>query len=366
MNKVFAVVKSKLTDFKNQLTPKVWPDKSIVCYAGSTPGEWTPDSLKTGIGGSEGDVIYLGREWVKLGYKVTVYNNCGAKEGIYDGVEYLNYQRFNKYDTFDTLIIWRYPWRLASQTKAKRIWLDLHEVLQAEQVTKDKLKKFDKVFVCSQYHRSLVPDIADEKIVVITNGFDSSYWQWSNQKKDPYKLIYASNYVRGLEQMLTYGWPIIKREIPEAHLEIYYGWKGKDETKLERQLWKQKMIELISQPGVTEHGRIGREELVKEKSTSAIHYYACTFQEIDCNSIRESAVVGCVPVTTNYAVFDEKSYCVKISGNPYTKKVQEDIAYKIVELLNNLEELEKIRQQFKELVKTETWENIAKLWISNL
>lgn len=37
---------------------------------------------------------------MKLDYKVTVYSHCGTEEGIYDGVEYRNYNRFNRYDTF--------------------------------------------------------------------------------------------------------------------------------------------------------------------------------------------------------------------------------------------------------------------------
>lgn len=350
--------------FKDKLTAKVWPERSIVWYTRKTDKPWTPDSLKTGIGGSEGDVIYLAREWVKLGYKVTVYNNCGDREGIYDEVEYLNTEKFNPYDTFDTLIVWRYPWTISFPIKARRVWLDLHEVLTPEQVTRKKLEKFHKVFIRSDYQRSLIPEIEDEKIVIIPNGFDSSYCQWENVKKEPYQLIYASNYARGLEKMLRYGWPIVKREIPEAELHIYYGWSGLNENKSEeKKNWKHKIMELMNQPGVKEHGRVGREELVQKKATCSIHYYACTFQEIDCNSVRESAVVGCVPVTTNYAVFSEKQYCVTIPGNPHDRQTQEDIAYQIVELLRNPEKLEKIRQKFKGLVKNETWENIAKEWL---
>ncbi|MDJ1169428.1 glycosyltransferase family 1 protein [Roseofilum sp. BLCC_M154] len=357
-------IMSKIKLTGQYLRPKVWPNKSIVYYTGATQRVWTPETLKVGLGGSETAIIQLTKVWVKLGYTVTVYNNCGTEAGIYDGVEYRHYSEFNQYDEFDILIIWRYPWRLYARTKAKRIWLDLHEVMQPDQVTKSKLKNFDCVFVKSAYHRSLLPEIEETTIAIIPNGVDPSYFEYSKCYKDPYKLVYASNYIRGLERMLQYGWPIIKKEIPEAHLHIYYGWSGNDFSKPEVQAWKEKMIALMNQSGVTDHGRIGVEKLIQEKSTASIHYYGCTFQEIDCISVRESAAVGCVPVTTDYVALSEKNYCMKAPGNPYKQTTQEAVAMKIIELLNNQDRLEEIRQEFQQLAQEETWENSAKLWLN--
>lgn len=358
-------LQSKWRDLKSRFSSRRWPDRSIVYYTGPTSYIWTPESLKTGLGGSEIAIIHLTKAWAKLGYQVTVYNNCGTRSGIYDGVEYLPHSQFNKYDSFDTLIIWRYPWRLYSGTKAKRIWLDLHEVLRPEQVTKGKLEKYDKIFVKSAYHRSLLPEVGEEQVAIASNGVDAAYFQYSQAAKDPYKLIYASNYIRGLERMLTYGWPIINKEIPQAHLHIYYGWPRTENNKPENKSWTEKMMKLMNQPGVTEHGRIGVQALIQEKSTAAIHYYGCTFQEIDCISVRESASVGCVPVTTDHAALSEKSYCIKVAGNPYNSETQEGVAYKIVELLKDPSILAEISQQFQELAQQETWEKTAKLWLSN-
>lgn len=353
---------------------KVWPNKSIVFYAGTSPYppyDWSPLGLKTGLGGSEIAVINLAREWTKLGYKVTVFNRCPAdQEGIYDGVEYLHYSKFNRYDTFDILIIWRFPWILYPKAKANQIWLELQEMLLADQVTKNKLVKYHKIFVKSQYHRNMMPEVDNSKICIIPNGVEKSYTQWSQNPKDPYKLIYASNYIRGLERMLTFGWPIIKREVPEAHLHIYYGWPAlksqnqDDENTVGTRAWRQKMQTLMAQPGITEHGRIGVEELVQEKSTATIHYYGCTFQETDCVSVRESALVGCVPVTTSYGALGEKKYCVRVPGNPYQQSTQEAVAHQIVELLKQPETLRNLRQDFQALAQAETWDNIAKAWLA--
>ncbi len=375
MNQLKSKITRKFRNLGNQFNSKIWPDKSIVFYAGTTPYphyDWSPLDLKTGLGGSELAVINLAREWVKLGYQVTVYNSCSQAEGIYEGVTYLHHSKFNQYDTFDTLIIWRYPWILYPKTKANRIWLELQEMLLPEQVTEDKLAKFDKIFVRSQYHQTILPKIEDARICLLPNGVESNYAAWRDNPKAPYKLIYASSYNRGLERMLTYGWPIIKREIPQATLYIYYGFPAikhptsDDENIIGTPAWVRKMKKSMEQPGIIECGRIGVDELVREKSTSTIHYYACTFQETDCISVRESALVGCVPVTTDYAALAEKDYCIKVPGNPYQQETQELVAGKIVEFLKKPEQLQNLRRQFQEIAKHETWENIASAWLANI
>lgn len=348
-----------------KLTAKQWPEKAIVFYTGKHREGLTPQSLKEGASGSHTAVIYLAKEWVKLGRQVTVYSSCGDREGIYDGVEYVNYYKFNWQDSFDTLIIWKTPALLQYPVKASQIWFDWHDVVYPPKVyTKERLEKFDKIFAKSKYQRNLLPEWPDSKFAIATNGVDKGISELFDRPKQPYKLIYASRYYRGLELMLTYGWPIIKEEIPEAELHIYYGFTKRDETP-KRAAWKQQMISLMKQPGVFEHGRIAQDQLIREKSTASIHYYGSTYPEVDCISVRESAMVGCVPVTTELAALGEKPYCVKVPGEPESRETQEAVAKKVVELLQNPQELERIRQEFSVSVKAETWENIAPIWMQN-
>ncbi len=347
-----------------KMTAKRWPANSIVYYVGKHKDGLTPLSLKEGTSGAHAAVIYLCKEWAKLGYDVTVYSTCGDREGVYDGVTYVNYYKMNWEDTFETLIIWKHPTQLRPEAKAKRIWLEWQDVVYPQAAfVPEILARYDKIFIKSHYQRGLLPDVADEKFCLATNGIDESIFELSDKPKDPYKLIYASRYYRGLESMLQYGWPIIKREVPEAELHLYYGWTLRDMAPRHDE-WRQQMTELMQQPGVTDHGKVGQAELLLEKATAAIHYYACTYEEIDCISVRESAIVGCVPVTTDYCVMSEKDYCVKISGEPKAQATQEAIAYKIVELLKDQQQLDQIRQQFKDIPRQETWSNIAKVWIS--
>lgn len=255
------------------------------------------------------------------------------------------------------------PWRMHFPNRARRVLLDLHETLIPEQRTFEKLKDYDKILVKSYYHRQLFSEIPDSKIEVIPNGVEASYQTLLHVTKEPFRIIYASSYVRGLEQMLEYGWPVIHQACPQAELHIYYGWSLPEQLSSEQQAWKDKMLKLMQQPGVFEHGRVGQDELLKAKATAAIHYYGCTFQEIDCISVRESALVGCVPVTTNYAVLGEKQYCKTTSGKVKDPETHRGIAQHIVELLENPQRLHQIRADFAELARKETWDRIAAQWI---
>ncbi len=347
-----------------KLKAKKWAKGSIVYYVGNRKVPLSPKSLKTGASGSYTALIYLCKEWAKAGRQVTVYAPCGNDAGIYDGVEYVNHYKFNPEDEFDTLIIFQHAYILPLPIKARKVCFEWQDVYVERTQPKDKLERMDVIFAKSNYQRQLMSFIPDEKFVIATNGINSDVAKFSDNQKQPYKLIYASRYYRGLESMLEYGWQIIKQAIPEAELHIYYGFVNK-EMQENMTEWREKMLKLMEQDGVFEHGMISQEELIKEKSTASIHYYAGTYPEIDCISIRESAAVGCIPVTTTCGVFAEKEYCVLVEGEPKAKQTQEAVAYKIVELLKNPSQLGEIREQFMYLAQQETWDKIAPVWLEN-
>jgi tetratricopeptide (TPR) repeat protein len=155
------------------LPPKKWPEKSIVYFAGSMFAEWSPkDALSKGLGGSETAVIELSREWVKLGYQVTVYANV-SDEGEYDGVLYKHWSGLNWNDTFDIFIGWRNPGVLDRDIKARKVLLDLHDVASNLDFPLERVAKIDKVFVKSNYHRNQLPSVPDDKVAIISNGLDN-------------------------------------------------------------------------------------------------------------------------------------------------------------------------------------------------
>ena len=372
MKEYVCALEENQKDAEIKMIPSL-PKRSIVWYCGKSWEPWSPKSLKKGIAGSQNAVIYPSREWARIGCEVYVYSYCKGQEGVYSNVHYLNFDKIDKKKSFDILIIWRDKniHFLDEPKLANKVFLDLHDIpYRKRKFTRERVGKISKIITRSRFHykqfinQPWAPYITKKKLAIISNGIDKKCFK-CEKNKEPYRLIYTSSYSRGLEYMLKYGWPIIKKEIPEAEFNIYYGWDHFEHYKkdLKSQEWKKMMIDLMNKPGVTNHGRIGYDKLMEERSKSAIHYYASTWFETDCISVRESALLGCVPVTTKYAALAEKPYCVRVSGNPWNKKIQQKVAYKIVELLKNQKKLEKIRRAIKKFAEKDEWNKIAELWL---
>ena len=151
--------------------PKKW-EKDEICYFANFGSkhfeEWSGRSLSKGIGGSETAVIELSRQWVKMGYKVTVYGDPGADKGVIDGVNYLPWYMFNTKDSFNIIIQWRNS-ALAGKVKCKKFYVDLHDIWHPIDYMKI-LPRIDKIMVKSKYQRSLAPNIPDDKFIIASNG----------------------------------------------------------------------------------------------------------------------------------------------------------------------------------------------------
>jgi len=122
------------------------------------------------MGGSEEAVVYMSKELSKLGWKVTVFGDPGADEGEYDGVKYVPYYKFNSLDEFNILVAWRHPTFVDSNIKAKKTYLWAHDILNALDFTEERVAKWEKIFVLSPWHRTNIPDVPDDKILISGNG----------------------------------------------------------------------------------------------------------------------------------------------------------------------------------------------------
>jgi len=116
-------------------------------------------------------VIELAKRWAKKGYKVTVFGDPRENAGVYEGVEYRPWYECNLFnDQFNILVLWRSPHLLDKNIKAKKLYMDLHDVASNLDWTVERVARIDKVFFKSKYHRSMCPNIPDSKAVIISNG----------------------------------------------------------------------------------------------------------------------------------------------------------------------------------------------------
>lgn len=154
--------------------PRTWGGDEIAIFCGPGFTSWSPKSLTDAtdsfVGGSEEAVIYMAKELKDLGWKVTVYAEPGSDEGDHDGVNYVPYFRFNPNDEFNIIVAWRNPAFVDNNFKAKKTYIWCHDLQSNMDYTPERLSKIEKVMVLSPFHRTNIPGVPDEKIMLTGNG----------------------------------------------------------------------------------------------------------------------------------------------------------------------------------------------------
>jgi len=381
--------------------PFKWPKKSIAIMTGDTVlDEWGPWSLTDGIGGSEEAIIRLAPKLAKAGYKVVVFAKPGARAGMHDGVMWRSFWDCNLKDEFDIFVGWRNPGLFDRKIKARKSYLWMHDVMEPGEFTEERIANFTKCILLSDYHRSLFPMIPDDKVLLSANGIDpedfaeerflsdisvSGTDQVGNPtetdkgehigtiERDPHKVFYGSSHVRGLAYLYEV-WPKVKEAVPEATLDVYYGRESYDKVHRgnpERIKWMDSMIaKAKSLDGVTDHGRIGQDEIVQRMFESGIWAYPCLWPEIYCITAIKTQAAGCVPVATDFAAINETvQFGTKVHGKPlpsgggdYSQEFLDEYANKLIWWLKHPEEQEKVRPKMMDWARTKSWQAVADQW----
>jgi glycosyltransferase involved in cell wall biosynthesis len=139
---------------------------------------------------------------------------------------------------------------------------------------------------------------------------------------------YFSSYDRGLHILLTM-WPAIRKAVPDATLDIYYGWNIFDNRYQNNKQMMQvkativKQIGMLSEKGVREHGRVGHAELAKAMKDISVWLYPTEFPEINCITALKTASanmdqvctdVGALPETAPNATFIHSQHIYSDKG----------------------------------------------------
>ena len=179
------------------------------------------------------------------------------------------------------------------------------------------------------------------------------------------KLGYFSSYDRGLYFLLKH-WAYLQENIPNLTLEICYGWNlfnVGNENNQEAQNWKNMMIEMMKQPGITEHGRVSKERLDEITKECQIWAYPCNFFETNCITALNCQKLGVVPVAVVFAGLLETVFSgVAIKGDINDEKVQKEYCDELIKLAHDPERLKVESEKAKEGARKFAWENIANEW----
>lgn len=340
----------------------------IVYYAGWGSIPWSPYEKK--LGGSEQAIKHLVESWVSMGKKVAVYGDFSdetinlTKEDTKQG-DYISYRDFRVSEEYETVILWRnYGSKplLSWPLKAKKVYIDIHDIVPIPDTAIDNLDKATNIVVRSKFHAAMMANHhknsgIEQKLISIANGVRVKSFTPSGEiERDPYRFVWCSCYTRGLAQILSAMWPMIKQGEPRASFHVYYGMEQVRDEK-----FKNTMNQLLNQPGVIDHGRQPVDVIIKEKQMASFHlYYSATKAETDCISIRESACAGCIPILSKHFVFAERSG-IHLDGNPNSK---EDLVKAGMQVLSILkDETGEIEEARKKLMGQEVgWDEIATKW----
>lgn len=336
----------------------------IVFYAGFFQPEWKADAQD--LGGSEQAIVNISTEWAKMGHKVAVYGLL-TEEKTYKGVDYFKADKFLFQVEYKNLILWRLSgcFILPMNFKADRVLIDLHDNHHQHQTFIRKyLDKVDYVMFKSDYHRRCFLEktatIEDEKQVIIPNGVRISDFtrRDDDPERDPFRFVYCSSYDRGLLWMVYSLWPVIEKMEPRAELHVYYGVESM--LNLEH---RKLLQDAFARMRIMDHGRQPLDVIRREKQRAGFHLYPTVSEaEIDCISIRESLVAGCIPILTKKGVMLERDGFF-IDFDISEQKTMIKPAIEIVKLARDKKKMEDLRKTLSESKTITSWSDTAAEWV---
>ena len=284
--------------FNNTLLAKRWnPGKKRVCiWTGPAWEKWDLESYKTsGIGGSETCAGRLAETLVENGHKVLMLGAHDEKEQ--NGVQLLPWNQFKAdEDSFDVFIASRNINCINESVKARTALVWLHDIwaLSGQHISPYHMARVDKFIMLSPWHQNFASNfhsIPLEKTTIVPNGVNVELFDdFDPDKKKFGRFIFTSSPDRWLDNVL-YLMPFIKDKVPEAHLDIFYGFhnyesavrsRGKPNEIEAMERLKAMIADAEKQGFATNHGRIPQPELAKKWAEAYLWMYASNFTETYC------------------------------------------------------------------------------------
>jgi len=318
------------------LSQEVTHNKPVIAlYTGPHYEAWGPRNLlEGGIGGSETAAICVSRELSKQGADVTVYGEPGSQIGRDEyGVLYLPARHLDPTREYDVFISSRRPDIAETYTlNAKAKWLWLHDVNLGE-IPMSRFQKFDRILTLSQWqtnqYLSLYGDGIAGKITRTENGIDHDLIvsaltdSLAAGSRDSQRFIYSSSPDRGLSYLLDI-WPDIKEILPNASLDIYYGWDNFDKALNaypQLRIVKDQImykINVLKEVGVTMHGRVSQKELYAQACKANFWVYPTNFCETSCITAKEMMACGVNVIASAVGALSETigTHGTLITGSP--------------------------------------------------
>lgn len=319
-----------------------------LCYDGTTLD-------KRGLGGSESAVILLSKQLAKVGFDVTVFNDCTSDDtspGVYDGVVYRPLGEVETCEGFDVLIGSRSVAAFASpeirqrfktfsympdftsiqqKSRYKVLWMhdtfcdgdDLIEHLVLE-------GRINEIFTLSDFHlgyvtscdhgRKRMYEVLKRHVFQTRNGIGNMNPGWVDVlQKDPNQFVYNSSLTKGMVPLVKEIWPRVKAQLPDAKLTViggFYRFREGHHPDQQEIDWRQMVAEYGHEINFT--GVIPQQEISNILRTASFMIYPCAFPETFGISTLEALAHNVPIITCNFGAMEETAIDAASYKIPYS------------------------------------------------
>ena len=289
---------------------------------------------KQGLGGSESAVIFMAEQLVKIGFQVTVFNNC-IEPNTYNDVKYYDLYKVNYSDfKFDIIISSRsilpfVPERhwssfnpnpniflpITSKAKFKAVWM--HDTFcSGDQLLEEILLEgcFHEIFCLSDFHTSYVTscdhgkkrnfEVIKNKIFVTRNGINRYINEVDVSKKDKNLFVFNASVTKGMIPLVESIWPRVVEKIPNAKLKVvggYYNLSKPDEQQRKYEELKNSQ----TNKNIEFTGIIKQSDIAELLSKASFMIYPGAFPETSGISTLESLYYNTPLITTRFGALEE-------------------------------------------------------------
>ena len=370
-------------------------DKLGLCYDGDT-------LAKQGLGGSESAVILIANELSNIGFDVTVVNNCidasHSKPGTYNGVRYIdNRDAPNHYDLYDAVIVSRsispflenstYPFIPTAQ---KRI-LWLHDTfIEGDQLVEQLMVTgvIHHIFTLSDFHTNYILncdhgarrnfEVLKKYIFQTRNGAVTHVPEVDLNKKDRNHFVFNASATKGLLPLVDRIWPLVKQQIPNAHLTVIGGYyrfrEGAEPDQQENIVRNYAGRQDLKDLGITFVGVIPQKQIAEILANAYMMIYPGAFPETFGISSLESLLYNTPLVTTRFGALEETAFAdacflidYAIEPNSLFPNINIDsqvqtFVNKVVEVYNNPYLYQQKQNACNVIKDIAGWDSVAKQW----
>ena len=304
---------------------------------------------KQGLGGSESAVTLMSRELAKIGFTVTVFNNCGidhARPGVYDMVTYRPLTDLALDHDFDIVVSSRtvIPFtdpkdyaklndirstpfqnmdlynRVIAKAKVRALWM--HDTFCLGDNLIEELavgNRITDIFTLSDFHLTYVAnchhgrrrnfEVLKNKFFITRNGARNFKTEVDIKAKDPDLFVYNASVTKGMIPLVRHIWPHVKRHIPTAKLKIiggYYRFSTGSEPDQQEKDWRAMAADPeLANLGIEFTGVISQREIADILTVANFMLYPAAFPETFGISTLESLLYNTPAITCRFGALEE-------------------------------------------------------------